>query len=926
MKPWLHVITCAIVAFFAAPTRADAAEDPIAGWVTHPLFNTVQQLAEDYRVEVIPPDGGSGEWRAEELSAIRAGAAALPTFIIDQLAGPIRLRRVHQPCLFGMGRYTQGCPTYDDDGNFLIYDLPPIQGEGPVQRLTPLNAAERAQIQYRRAAVHAIVLAFDQDAKWSQERRWKEINGWRTSKQPFNRDLWAYSRYLGYRSPRLDLVTFAEEWFVRPEDVIDPSRRDAVDRDLAVDCQEFTKTRFLAEKVALRDPSWHPDHPTSGDPRRRCPAFEKWARLDQIEGIDLLNAAATAASPESLYGHLLLHVRYADRADGFEPVFQFGAVTDTNVRPMTYFSRGLLGGFLSVMEVNSFRSVDRIFLQYEQRSLRHYELRLSPRQTQRLMERIWEYERRYRYPYHFFANNCASFLIDLIGPALELDVPPRGRVIVSPTDVLDFLAEIENPGRGPLLVKRPRTEYSSREVAQQSIRVRTDQLERLLAAANLTTNTARTLRRLDAQVDHRDPDLRRAAYEKIEVNLVPVLRGTDEDVVRLAIEYLYHCSRIERYFAEVAFFRTREVKAGAVAETVNYTAEELLSRRRELYRTEDPEKRFELLLAWTEDAEKRNFEGPFREFTPREQRALVEAEKMEAAYIAALDAQAAIIETHLPDFDGVAFLDAREQRFRQAESARDARATGPSGAGRISIGGTATSTDLQSISGGVQGSYAFIYERLGEQRRRGFRPDIESRALGVELHVPVLEEFWRNLDADFTLLRFLSLEQKLGPVRQGFFDLFGYGLDIRGHHDGRRGLDFAGAASLGLLLPVLHADRFANHLVIGAMADVRVDLGAQGRRIMGGGDAFVRLLLHLGGVYANSLRLEVGSRHWFALETVSYEFEHRLRLSTEHALFHVGQHPFVLSPWLQGEFTSVDYLTDDDFFGARAGLSVELPL
>ena len=89
--------------------------------------------------------------------------------------------------------------------------------------------------------------------------------------------------------------------------------------------------------------------------------------MANLESIDVLVASATADRPESLYGHLLLHIRYAGRSEGFEPVYQFGAVTDTNVDPITYFSRGLFGGFLSVIELNSFRAVDRIFLQYEQR-------------------------------------------------------------------------------------------------------------------------------------------------------------------------------------------------------------------------------------------------------------------------------------------------------------------------------------------------------------------------------------------------------------------------------------------------------------------------------------------------------------------------------------------------------------------------------
>lgn len=910
----------------SAYAQTEDLED-LAAWTTDPGFDLARRLWTEHRI--LPLHELESQWKPEELMALERGAAAVPRIIVDGLPQTVRMRRVHRTCLFGVGRYTKGCPTYDRRGNFLVYDLPPLQGEGPVMRLKPLNADERAEIQYRRAAVHAIFSAFDEEHEWSDDPRWRAINGWRSRRQAMNRDMWGFSRYLGSRTPSLDLVTFAESWLVRPEDVIDPARRDTLDPNMGLECQEFTKARFFAERLALLDPAWHPPARDPRPPPEQCPAFEAWAKLDHIEAIDLLVASATADRPESLYGHLLLHIRYDDRSEGFEPVYQFGAVTDTNVDPLTYFSRGLLGGFLSVVEVNSFRAVDRMFLQYEQRGLRRYELALSPRQRRNLMERLWEYERRYRYPYYFFSNNCASFLIDLIGPALELDVPDRSHLVVAPTDVLDYLADVENGERGALLRKRPEMEFSSREVAQASVRKRREALHAMLDATAAPPKTERLLLRLDRALDDEDPVVREAAYRDIEELLLGMLKTTRGDAVDHAIDYLYHASRIERYFAEVAFFRVREIKMNAVLEPRHYSADELLERRRELYATEDPEERFAKLLEWTEAHEKQIIEGPHRQLTPREQRAMQLAKATEDAYAAALDAQANVIETFRPDFDGVAYLQQKEDAFVAAQKRRDALAVGPSGKGRIALGGAAAVVDGAEFAphGTVVGSYSFIWERLGEQRRRGFRSDVESRALGFELFVPTTEEFWLNADLDVTLFRFLTIEQKLGAIRRSFFDVFGWGADVRLDHDGRRGLDFAGNVAGGLLVPVWQTDSAANHLVLGLWADARVALTDQGRLSLGGGDAFARLLVHLGGVYANSLRLEVGTRQWLGVENLSHQWEHRARLSTEHASWWVGQYPLVISPWIQGEWTSLDFTgTRTDFRAVRAGLSFELPL
>ncbi len=903
------------VAVAALSTAASAQTKPADEGVRR----AAARLAEAHPIRLESDEDVS--WSVAEIGALHRGADALPPAMFAALEEPIVLRRRNHSCLFGVGRGTSGCPTRDRDGAFLIYDVPPLQGEGPVETLAPLNAAQRTEIQRRRAVVHAVMLAFDERVEWSEDERWRGINGWRSRRQAMNRDPWGYSRYLGARSPRLDLVTFAEEWFVRPVDVVEDPRK--LSRDQSVDCQAFTKSRWFARRVVELDPTWHPRaRPGDG----RCPAFHEWAQIGDIESIDILVAAATADRPESLYGHLLLHVRYRSRSEGFEPVYQFGAVTDTNVDPLTYFSRGLLGGFLSVMEVDSFRGVDRAILQYEQRGLRRYELVLSPTQRRNLMERIWEYERRYRYPYYFFSNNCASFLIDLIGPALELDVPARSHFVVAPTDVLDFLADLDNGERGPLLRKRPEVEFSSREVAQRAVVQRRASLDELIETLGVDSGVRRQLRRLDGELDEKAPERREAAYDRLRILLSKVLQGRGEEAAMRAVDYLYEAVQVEKYFAEVMFFRTRAIRLAATQRAPK-TAEELLAERRELFATEDPDVRFEKISERNAAVDRALDAAPTRSFRRGERAELELARATDDAYRAALDAEAHLIDSFLPEFDGMAYVDARREELVAAQERRDARAVGPSGKGRIALGGGAASSDLSSAHGSVFASYSFIYERLGEQRRRGFRSDIETRGVGFELWVPTVDEFWLNADLDVTLFRFLSVAQNFGAVRRGFFDVFGWGADVRLGHDGRRGITFDGGAAGGLLWPVWKQDHWANHLVVGLWADARVQATDIGRVSLVGGDVFARLLVHLGGVYANSLRLEVGSRHFFAVETPGWEFENRARLATEHATFWIGQHPLVLSPWVQVDWTSLDYRElDRDFRGGRAGLSVELPL
>jgi hypothetical protein len=525
MLTMLNVVGAVEPAFAEPPADSDAARiDPASLLAANLVVANPQAFARD------------------ELADLHAGAMAVPDFI-REVVGQVTVRRVPRPCLFGMGRYSEACPTWSDDGEFLLYDVPPLQGEGPVWRLQPLTRPERIAVQRRRAIVHAFMSKWDNEIDWSSERAWRAINGWTLKTDPQNVYRWGYSRFMGKRSPHLDLVTFAEEFFVRPEAVVASERRAELDPNTLVGCQEFTKSRFLREHLTRRDPSWLAPKTWFAT----CPEFERWARTDAVDGIDVLIAAATADRPESLYGHLLLHVRYRGASDGFEPVYQFGAVTDTDVGFIEYFSRGLLGGFLSAIEVADFRAVDRRILQVEQRSLRHYRLNLDRRQIRHLQERLWEAERRVRYPYFFLDDNCASFLYDLIEPALGIRLPGRGSFIVTPTDVLDTLATTSNGDRGPLLSKSTEVHFSSRARAQDAVGKRREALARIVDATG-----SERLEKLGAELEEAGVSRRTELYAALGESMNEAIATEPaRGLHRAALDYFLYSSRVERFVVEV---------------------------------------------------------------------------------------------------------------------------------------------------------------------------------------------------------------------------------------------------------------------------------------------------------------------------------------------------------------------------------------
>ena len=919
-----------------------------------------------YRIQLKP----SKRWTPDDLRHVVEGVESLPAFL-RKSPRPLTLERSGRACLYGMGRYNSTCPTFSKDGaTFYLYDVPAVQGEGATRKLRTLSRPERAQLVRRRGVIHALVALHDKQSEWSKQPRWRMINSWKGDTTPFNDDAWAFSRYMGSRSPHLDLVTFAEEYFARPEDVLKLTpegrqRLETFDVNLSLACQQFTKIRYWDALVGAKAPTWVA--PLRGralkqkltpDPKRvqpkvpfgpasECSEFERWADMSNVEGIDLVLAAATSDRPESLYGHLLLAVRYKSgesvRSQGFQPVYQYGAITATNVNKLEYFTKGLFGGFKSVIQPNTFRGVDRLFLQYEQRTLRRYGFNLSADELRRVMERIWEAERHITYSYYFFSDNCASMLIDLLAPAIDKSLPDPTKFGLMPTEVLDVFASVQT-ARGPLLVKRTETHFSSREVAANAITKRRTKLGRVVKRLGLDATQRKRVMALDKALDQRDPEARKKGYEAMQGVLVEALKTYYDahpkdprmgkgSITRDVIDYLYYSTRIERYFMDLAFYAKRMIYVGAHKQPLNLTAKQQLQMRRDLFKEENIMQRQEAMLAWAALTDERVRDAPRRDFTKGEQKKLEGIERTRAAYLQSLDALATVIETFEPEMDGVAYIDDKLAAFEAQQKRRDDLATGPPGKGRYVVGGSVaqggTGLDV-APTGWLDLSVSTVYEQLGEQRRRGFRSDIESRALGLDAELLMGEGFLNNIFADLVLFKFMTIEQRTGPAKSSWRDSFGWGLNLHVMHDGRRGLDFGAHFDLGYVYPLWQKDNVANFLVAGLFVDTQIDWGRDESPNNLGLNARLLGQLHLYGRYANVMRFELGTTHLGSVsqgfDSVRYGWDVYGRLGTEHVLGEFNQQMLLLKPYIKAQMTNLNYRAgQDQFVQWKAGTMLELP-
>lgn len=899
------------------------------------------RLETDYQLHVDNPE----RFATADLQSLLAGASALPRSAWTILNQPVRLEYRPRPCLGGIGRYTNACPTFEEDRRqehprFFIYDSPPLLGEGPLEALAILTAEEQRDIQLRRAVIHLAIALLDRKLEWSKTHAWRSINGWPTSGNALNLDPYGYSRPLGMRSALLDLITFAEEYFLRPEDLLlqqaahgDRHAQSRLlhdfDPDLSVTCQQFTKRRIFTALFQQLDPLWLEPirllpHMQAGQPQ--CPAFEEWSRPELLDGFDILLAAPTSNKPESLYGHLLLHVRYKSdgrvRGEGFEPVYQFGAVTDTNVSPVTYFTRGLLGGFPSILEFNTFRGVDRIFLQYQQRALSRYSLQLSDDEGRQLLERIWEAERRIRYPYIFLPNNCASFLIDLISPVVDPTLFEEQARIVMPTDVLDTLARARNLADEPLLVKRPDSLRSNRQIAEAAILERRflfQDLQQRLSDLPNELDYSLQLSGLQAGFEHQDPRRRADAFDNAHALFEDILAMRPE-LADPIIDIIYTGVLVERYFMELANYARRTVYLNAGSSPEHQTIAEILATRRALYRHEDLDARIRALNERAGELEAQIAPDAEHTFPPSQQEILEHEARTRITYRKALRTQSSLIADHLPDWNGIAYLEKRSQRYLDDRTRVDALSLGPSGRHRLTLG---AGFDAALALPTLEFSYSALEDRLGEVRRRGYPGHLESRILGLDAVIPLDVGSFPGLSFDLTLFRYLSIERSYAPIETGLFGNVGWALDIGLLHDSRRKLNAGLRITPSLLFPLFTARDHVHHLVLETGLAARHDIHRANDPHLG-----LRIGLfgqiHLSGSYANVLRFGFHTAQFLTLGP-QWAYDYAASLQARQVLFHVDQRPLVAIPFLEAARTSRTYTGDDHFDSWRAGLKVELP-
>ncbi len=185
----------------------------------------------------------------------------------------------------------------------------------------------------------------------------------------------------------------------------------------------------------------------------RCPAFERWLDLDDVESLSLLHVSGFFGNPASAFGHLLMRIdkRGGDGTRGLDDLgVNFGARVPPQDGSLAYMLKGIFGGYDAGFLQQGFHLHDAVYSATEQRDMWAYELGLERAERDLVLSHLWELSR-VRFDYRFFKHNCAWNLSALLELVLDERLRPEWQPWHLPQSVFERLEDIDAGTRPGLI-------------------------------------------------------------------------------------------------------------------------------------------------------------------------------------------------------------------------------------------------------------------------------------------------------------------------------------------------------------------------------------------------------------------------------------------------------------------------------------------
>lgn len=235
---------------------------------------------------------------------------------------------------------------------------------------------------------------------------------------------------------------------------------------LTGDEKEHPQCRFLARRSWLIEALHLEDKLT----RLPCQFYADWKKSFNAEGVSLVFASAYMNNAASMFGHTFLKFHSSQNQDDRDLLnygVSFLAQTGDDPNPLL----GLLGFYRGYFSLTPFHETLRSYTSIEGRDVWEYRLSLNQKETERLLDHLFELQHTH-FDYYFIDENCSYQLLALIEAVRpDLHLTDRFFYPVIPADTVRIITRI--PGLVSGIKARPSLETRFRQsVARFSSRER----------------------------------------------------------------------------------------------------------------------------------------------------------------------------------------------------------------------------------------------------------------------------------------------------------------------------------------------------------------------------------------------------------------------------------------------------------------------
>lgn len=178
--------------------------------------------------------------------------------------------------------------------------------------------------------------------------------------------------------------------------LLNETRRD----DNASGCRFPARKRYLQEQLGI---------PKERFPKVICKEYEKVKNRLQPYSASLVFPSGHKNSPSSMFGHSFVRIDAKGKSKLLSYAVNYAAFTNES-NGFVYAIGGLFGFYQGRYSLLPYYDKIKEYVYSEQRDIWEYDLNLTPEETMRMFEHMWESNGVFSY-YYFFTENCSYNLL-----------------------------------------------------------------------------------------------------------------------------------------------------------------------------------------------------------------------------------------------------------------------------------------------------------------------------------------------------------------------------------------------------------------------------------------------------------------------------------------------------------------------------------